>query len=286
MTEYNPTIGFAFAADTSGHQLTILLDQGDHKHLRAHTVDQATGNPRHLYSVDLVTWPGRVAVSGDMDGFTFRADLPTLRTATQNGDISWSYLAEKVAAGRENVRGFSEEAFHREIRDQVDQATVDGTAPEGLAVEVHDRFLDDDYAETFHTEEAARWVARDFEYSDFIFGGVDEWDLTAYTSDFERAALGVQLVIRLYDRELAARATRQADPKILGQEAYDRQRLVDEYRGAWVIDPAVENIPRNLCPVCATPTEGRDEWAAHMADHGGPALSWMARWYEIHPEAA
>lgn len=203
MTEHTPTIGRMFAADTSGHQLTILLDQGDHKHLRAHAVDEDTGHPRHLYSVDLVTWPGRVAIAGDMDGFTFKADLPTLRAATQNG-INWGYLAEKVDAGRENITGFSQEAFQREIRDQIDQATVDGTAPRGLEAEVNEWFLNGDYAEQFHTEEAALFAARDFEHDGFHFSDLAEWDLTAYTSDFERAALGVQLVIRLYDRAKAA----------------------------------------------------------------------------------
>lgn len=285
MTEHLPKIGRMFAADTKDHQLTILLDQGEHRHLRAHTVDAETGRPRHLHSVNLVTWPGRVAVSGDMNGFTFRADLPTLRSATQ-GDISWSYLAEKVDAGADNTRGFSTEAFHEALWEQVTQALTDDTAPEGLPSEAANQFIGDD-AETFHTEEDARAAARDFEHDGWEFYDIDEWDLTSYTSDFERAALGLQLVIRLYDRHLASLTARTADDRTLLREGFGRQRLVDEYRGGWVINPATTpHIPVDRCPLCGTTTADLDEWAGHMADHGTEAFSWLKRWQETHPDAA
>ena len=208
-----PRIGAMFAADISGHQLTILLDQGDHKHLRAHAVDQETGRPRHLYSVDLILWPGGATVSGDMDGFTFKGApdmLPLLRTATQNGDISWHYLAEKVAAGRDNVRGFSEEVFRREIRDQVAQDIRDRTAPKGIGRAVRDRVFGA-WEYNLEIEADARQALKNFDHEGYEFHDLAHDDFDAFTSDFERAALGLQLVIRLYDRELAARAARQAD---------------------------------------------------------------------------
>ncbi|MFE7462333.1 hypothetical protein ACWFMI_24905 [Nocardiopsis terrae] len=79
-------------------------------------------------------------------------------------------------------------------------------------------------------------------------------------------------------------AARQADPRALDRQVYDRQRLVDEYRGDWVVDPTtVAEIPTDRCPVCGTPAAGYDSWAEHMADHKGEALSWWKRWHETHP---
>ncbi|MEE2040097.1 hypothetical protein Q8791_23040 [Nocardiopsis sp. CT-R113] len=72
----------------------------------------------------------------------------------------------------------------------------------------------------------------------------------------------------------------------LEREAFDRRRLVDEYRGHWVVDPAtVDHTPTGRCPLCGAPQADRDVWAEHMAAHNGPALSWLARWQDTHADA-
>lgn len=206
---HTPTIGGMFTADTRDHQLTIINDQGPHKHLRAHTTDPDTGRPLHLYSVDLVLWPGRAALSGDLDGFTLRADLPTLRGATQDGGISWQYLAEKVDAGKQNVTGFSGEVFRREVYDHVARDIRDRTAPRGIGRALRDQVFDAWEYNLDHAVDAQEALAR-FEFEGYRISDA-EWDCTDFTSDFERAVLGLQLVIGLYDRELADRAATQAD---------------------------------------------------------------------------
>ena len=139
-----------------------------------------------------------------MDGFTFRADLPTLRAATR-GSIIWSYLAEKVDTGATNTTGFSEEAFHQEIRDEVARDIRAGIAPRGIGRAVHQDLLGGAmWSEIYTTEGEARYAARDFQYDGYEFQDVDEWDFTSYTSDFERAVLGAQLVIHLYDQAQTA----------------------------------------------------------------------------------
>lgn len=49
-----------FAADTSEHRMRILHDDGLYRHLRF----SAPGT--YIYGFDLITWPGFLAIAGDM----------------------------------------------------------------------------------------------------------------------------------------------------------------------------------------------------------------------------
>lgn len=104
-----------FQKDTADHQMEVLLDQGLHRHLRFR-------RPRtSCYGFDIVTWPGHLAISGDMGSHVF-ARLPDMfeffRTDGDRGDgINPSYWAEKIESGREGVKEFNPEAFRDLVKE-------------------------------------------------------------------------------------------------------------------------------------------------------------------------
>ena len=73
-----------FPRDTADHQLTVLHDDGLYRHLRF----QAPGTS--LYWFDLVTWPGHLSFTGEVDGYTFAAG------ATSDHENEFPGLADAV----------------------------------------------------------------------------------------------------------------------------------------------------------------------------------------------
>lgn len=62
----NLAAGEKFTADTEGHELTILHDDGPYKHLLFKTPGES------FYWYELIFWPGMMTMSGDMGTWSFR----------------------------------------------------------------------------------------------------------------------------------------------------------------------------------------------------------------------
>lgn len=121
MTEY-PEIAARFARETDKHQMTVLHDVDDYRHLR---FTQAGG----WYTFDLLTWNHKLVITGGVD-FMFSlyplADLfDMFRRTALVGDINPSYWQEKVVAGRDGVEDFSDKLLRRELDDTVKSWTED-----------------------------------------------------------------------------------------------------------------------------------------------------------------
>ena len=88
-----------FNADTDGHVMTTLHEDGLYRHLRFRSPDSGWG------WFDLITWPGNLTINGDMGTYTFGRtdDMFTFFT----GHINTHYWAEK-----EKGRGRSELKEH------------------------------------------------------------------------------------------------------------------------------------------------------------------------------
>lgn len=89
-----------FIRDVSSHQLSVIRDNGLYRHLRF-----SRPNTR-AYSFDIVTWPGYLAVTGDMGTWTFSriTDMFEFFTDTHFGrrdsfHINPGYWSEKFEAG-------------------------------------------------------------------------------------------------------------------------------------------------------------------------------------------
>lgn len=89
-----------FICDISSHQLTVIRDDGIYRHLRFER--QKT----NAYYFDIITWPGYLAVTGDMGTWAFSriADMFDFFTAAHSGkqesfQINPGYWSEKFESG-------------------------------------------------------------------------------------------------------------------------------------------------------------------------------------------
>lgn len=195
-----------FAIDTKDHRLEIAQDDGLYRHLKFRAHDDQ-GQFRLGAWFDLITVPGTLTFVGDHDAVVFRR-LPDMfeffrgHTAPNLG-----YWAEKVVSGRANVRGYSEDAFTREVTHWVTSDIRDGNAPRGIG-----RAIRRDLFEAWHvdltTEQGAREALADFEHEgyEFAFEDTAEWDLTDFTHQYRWACNAIVLGIRMYDAAKAAPA--------------------------------------------------------------------------------
>ncbi len=109
-----------FVEDTASHQLQIRLDQGIYRHLQCRKPGDS------CYHFSIVTWPGYLAVSGDMGEYIFcRLHDMFSFFRSPKGEINIPYWAEKCEAADTNGRGIQEydvdtarELVNRRLRDR------------------------------------------------------------------------------------------------------------------------------------------------------------------------
>ncbi len=148
-----------FAADTRNHQLTILRDDGLYRHLRFAPPQGG------FYWFDLVTWPGKLAITGGFgDGFVFSRveDMFTffrrgMHVSDNPNAINPSYWAEKVVDGRERCTDYSEDKFRTFVDEDVKYGEE---GHPGLADAVNEAL--GEYATYLH--DGAQEFLRDFTY--------------------------------------------------------------------------------------------------------------------------
>lgn len=97
-----------FLRDFAANELTILHEDGLYRHLRF----QRPGSS--LCWFDLVTWPGALTITGDVETFTFKRD-PDMIAFFRGQRVNPSYWAEKIADGRERAKSFSEDLVKRAV---------------------------------------------------------------------------------------------------------------------------------------------------------------------------
>jgi hypothetical protein len=104
-----------FLHDVRDHELTIVLDQGLHRHI-------TLGRPGSgAYRFHITTWPGYLAISGDCGSYTFarlRDMFQFFRDDSGQNRINEGYWSEKLQAvdrhgGRDEL---DEEAYNDAIR--------------------------------------------------------------------------------------------------------------------------------------------------------------------------
>jgi hypothetical protein len=97
----------SFAKDVANHALTIVRDEGVHRHLILRKPGSWT------YGFELITWPGGLLYVGDMGCYVFRRiDDMFVFFRDPKGRINPGYWAEKLEAA-DKCDGFKEFSEHR-----------------------------------------------------------------------------------------------------------------------------------------------------------------------------
>lgn len=212
--------GRRFKRDTAKHQMTIVLDQGLHRHLHF------AGPGGSEYWFDLITVPGALIFQGDGESYVFRRLRDMFEFFRSNPDrnvmrINPHYWSEKLTDGRARVKVYSPDVLKQHVKDVLADARQWGDRPRGLVKAVREEILESgeiDY------EDSARALLRDFEFyvdeadrynldkkPDFVFSDTWEWDLRDYDWWFLWACHAIVSGIAQYDRAKRS-ASRDAAP--------------------------------------------------------------------------
>jgi hypothetical protein len=194
MSDY-PEAAAQFARDTANHQMTVLHDDGLYRHLRF-TNPAADGHT----PFELITWPYNLVVKA---GWVFHFDidatpdmLDLFRKTAFPGEINPGYWSEKVRAGRDEIDGFSDELFERQVKRHVVDAIREGDAPRGIGAAVTSEIFA--WGDISH-EAGARQALEDFRFQDWTFGETWEWNFRDYTPGFLHCCRAVRRGVELWD---------------------------------------------------------------------------------------
>jgi hypothetical protein len=184
-----------FLNDVSNHVMTIVRDDGVHRHL--HFAKPGSGD-MHF---DIVTYPGYLVYSGDMGCYVFsrlRDMFEFFRTRPRDEPerlfINLSYWAEKLEA-TDKPDGHLEYSADL-LRERVTEILDDIEADQELRDEVEEYVLA--YADD--GEVRARDALDQFEHNGRrVFTDTWEWDLTEYTFRFVWCCYALAWAIKQYD---------------------------------------------------------------------------------------
>lgn len=186
------TVKLRFDNDTADRQLTVIRDDGLHRHL-------TWGRPRSgSMRVEVVTWPGYLAYVGDMGSFVF-SRTADMFTFFRREEINPSYWAQKVqASDRDGVTQWSQEAFlERAEEDFKEYLSDEGEETREEFEEQVLRNLDEKSKETAYSD------IINFEFNERL-PFQDWWDVDTdvYTFRFLWCCFAIVRVVELYDAHL------------------------------------------------------------------------------------
>lgn len=98
-----------FATETAEHVLTVVRDDGVYRHI-------ACGKPgTMIYAWEIITWPGHLAITGDLGSYIFQRVDDMLRNFF-SGNINPEYWLEKCTSHARPIRVVSVDS----VRDQAE----------------------------------------------------------------------------------------------------------------------------------------------------------------------
>jgi len=194
-----------FLKDVALHRITIEHNQGVFRHIKL-------ARPKSCaMSFYLTTWPGHLAISGDMGTFVFSrlADMfeffRTQPCKDEKLPINPSYWAEKCEAEDnrgQGLREFCADTLSRYCREALAEHFDDPDSLEAQEcwAEIYKQVL------SAESEHEAHIALRDFEHEGFEFCDSWEWNLKNYTWRFTWCCYAIAWGIQQYDIARAALA--------------------------------------------------------------------------------
>ncbi|WP_153995362.1 hypothetical protein [Mycobacteroides abscessus] len=185
---------------TRNHQMKVLRDNGLYRHIRF--AEPGTG----IWRFDLVTWPGHLVITGDLEDFHF-ARIEDMFEFFRNpvGYINPQYWAEKLR-GPVRSMSFSQEVFKRLVYEHFrDWCRWNDGPHRPLWRAICNEVLLDEYGE-MGDETMAHHALTQFRHGDFEFTDSWEWELKDYDFHFLVALHAIVWGINRYDAAKAAAA--------------------------------------------------------------------------------
>lgn len=185
-----------FRKNTERHGLTVLHNDGLYRHLRM--AEPGTG----IWSWNVVTWPGRLWVGGDIgQGFVWSRvpDMLDFFDTSPYGDyygdgspfLQYDYWAEKLdRACSDHAMRYSPDLFLRLVRERLQDHVDDGDTSVARAVDLNEqaRFASES------AYEASEWLRKQGN----LFDDWWEWDLKDYDRHYILACYAVTETARVF----------------------------------------------------------------------------------------
>lgn len=197
--------GEYFKKNVEEHEMTVLLDTLDDGTPYRHVRFAKPGTS--IWSWSLITWPGHLAISGDLQDHVF-SRLYDMFAFFGRGSIDPRYWGEKlVAEGQRTQYGrtrFSQEKYNVEVIQHADWAQY------GLCSKCWPKFMaqveEDLLAQTPNTIEEALYALEDFTWRpegclachEVQFQDPWEWDMSGWDWHFLIALHAVQHGVKSY----------------------------------------------------------------------------------------
>lgn len=196
-----------FLRDVAEHQLTVIRDDGVHRHLQF----RRPGTVCHGF--DLITWPGYLCFCGDMGTYVFqrlhdmfaffRVVYPGHSDGLHINPGYWSEKCEAVDRRSGGVEEYSPDRFREAVLGYLEDAGDD--YPDLDLEELREEVASEVLAYADEGEHAARLRVEDFEFEGFTFGDFWERDLSEYTFRFIWCCYALAWGVRQYDQAKASR---------------------------------------------------------------------------------
>lgn len=107
-----------FPLDTAGHEMTVLHDDAPYRHLIRNP-----GSSAHWF--EIMTWPGSLAVRGDMVGYQFSGNSDMLAFFSSGDNVNPDDWYEKLGAGPATTRIYSEDVARARVDQELRQWLVE-----------------------------------------------------------------------------------------------------------------------------------------------------------------
>lgn len=191
-----------FAADVVDHQMTVLVDQPGYRHLHF----TAPGPNAWVHWFEIVTWPGSIAINGDMESFAANDGRKTFMHARTDDmfeffrgkRINPAYWSQKVSGGA-GVSEFSQDVFRDQVLEYAKECAADYP---GLIGEVREQIFD----ESICCSERAFALLEEFDHEDFDFDDFTDRDFTTFSTHYLWCLHAIVWAVAQYDAAKKAAA--------------------------------------------------------------------------------
>ncbi|MBZ5489173.1 hypothetical protein HW452_16760 [Halomonas aquamarina] len=203
MTTQQKTPRERFQETIGQHQLTIIHDDGLHRHLRC----AAPGTNDRYFNI--TTWPGFLCISGDMGCYVFQRieDMFAFFRNDEMG-INPGYWEEKLQAGPsiapdEITKEWVPEKFRSEITEWFNDATEDWSEED--KAEAWEAVEEEVLIEETEGEQASIRAALEFRFNDKeLFQDFWEVDCKKWKGHYIWCCYAIVWAIQQYDAQKAA----------------------------------------------------------------------------------